>query len=193
MHRKACLLTAAILLTSFLTPAQQPPQKSDYAHITNFFRVNDKVCTGGQPAMEDLAKMKQEGVKAIINLRIEGEAGFDAVQEAAKAKETGLRYVWIPFNGREPKDEPVAEFLKATSEKDIFPVFIHCTTNNRVSALWMIRRVLVDKWSVDDAEAEARKIGLRSQNLAEFARDYIKRRQSEPPPAAGTENKKPSW
>lgn len=167
-------------------------KQNDYSHITNFFRINEKVCTGGQPAMEDLAKMKAEGIRSIINVRTEGEAGFDAEKHAAAAKEAGLRYIWIPMNGREPKDEPVAEFLKATDEKEIFPVFIHCATNNRVAALWMIRRVLVDGWTVEAAETEARKMGLSREHLVEFARGYIARHAKDEKQKSAAEKKKTS-
>jgi uncharacterized protein (TIGR01244 family) len=156
--------------------------EKDYPNIANFFRVNEKVCTGGQPAMDDLAKLKAEGVKTVINLRQAGE--FNAEEEAAKVKELGLRYIWIPFSGKEPKEDVASDFLKFTADEEIFPAFIHCATNNRVGALWMIRRVLVDKWSVEDAEVEARKMGLRNQVLADFAKGYITRHRHEKAPAA---------
>ena len=40
-----------------------------------------------------------------------------------------------------------------------------------------IRRVLVDAWKPADGEAEARKIGMHSPSLVEFARSYIARHQ----------------
>ena len=153
-------------------PVEQAEQK-EYASITNFFRVNEQICTGGQPRLEDLEKMKAEGIRAIINLRQASE--FDAEAEAAKANEMGLRYVHIPVNGREMKDEYAVEFLKATDDEANRPAFIHCATANRVGALWMIRRVLRDGWTVEKAEEEARKIGLRNEVLANFAKDYIAR------------------
>lgn len=153
-------------------PVEQAEAK-EYASITNFFRVNEQICTGGQPRMEDLEKMKAEGIRTIINLRQASE--FDAEAEATKAKEVGLRYVHIPVNGREMKDEYAVEFLKATDDPDIRPVFIHCASANRVGALWMIRRALRDGWTLEKAEEEARKIGLRSEALINFAKDYIAR------------------
>ena len=154
------------------TPVEQAETKP-YAHITNFLRVNEQICTGGQPRMEDLEKMKAEGIRAIINLRQASE--YDAAAEEAKAKEVGLKYVHIPVNGREPKDEYAEAFLKATDDAENRPAFIHCTAANRVGAFWMIRRVLRDGWTLEKAEEEARKIGMRSPALVEFAKDYISR------------------
>jgi len=72
----------------------------------------------------------------------------------------------------------VTEFLKILDDPANRPAFIHCTSAIRVGAFWMIRRVLRDGWKVDDAEEEAKKIGLKeSPHLNEFARRYIKQHQ----------------
>jgi protein tyrosine phosphatase (PTP) superfamily phosphohydrolase (DUF442 family) len=101
------------------------------------------------------------------------------VAEAAKAKELGVRYFPIPVATAEPKDEQADEFLKVTADPKNRPAFIHCASANRVGAFWMIRRVLVDGWKMDDAESEARKMGMHSPNLVEFAHRYIARHSKE--------------
>ena len=155
---------ASLLLLAFM--AQDPGE------IRNFLRVNKDFCTGGQPKLEHLEKLKAEGVKSIINLRQPSE--HRAEEEAAKAKELGLRYFNIPVAFGNPNEEQVAEFLKITDDPDNRPIFIHCTAAIRVGAFWMIRRVLRDGWKVEDAEEEAKKIGLReSPHWNEFARKYI--------------------
>jgi uncharacterized protein (TIGR01244 family) len=143
--------------------------------ITRFLRVNEHYCTGGQPTMEQLAKLKAEGVKVIINLRHTDEPGV--VEEIARAKELGFRYYHIPVVYRDPKDEQVDEFLKVMDDPENRPAFVHCTAAIRVGAFWMIRRVLRDGWTIEKAEEEARKIGLqeRATHLQEFARSYIER------------------
>ena len=150
--------------------------QDDPGSIRNFVRVNELFCTGGQPRMEHLEKLKADGIKAIINLRRSSE--HRAEEEEAKAKELGLRYFNIPVAFGEPKDEQADEFLKITDDPANRPAFIHCTAAIRVGAFWMIRRVLRDGWKIEDAEAEAQKIGLReSPHLNEFARKYIEKHQ----------------
>lgn len=145
--------------------------------IRNFVRVNDQFCTGGQPRLEHLQKLKDEGVRAIINLRPASE--HRAAEEEAMAKELGLRYFNIPVVFGEPKDEQATEFLKITDDPSNRPAFIHCAGAIRVGAFWMIRRVLRDAWKVDAAEEEAKKIGLKENpHLSEFARRYIERHQN---------------
>jgi len=159
-----------IFLAAILLVSVSPVVAQD--EIRNFLRVNKDFCTGGQPKLEQLEKLKAEGVKSIINLRQPSE--YSAAEEEAKAKELGLRYFNIPVAYGNPNEEQVAEFLKITDDVDNRPIFIHCTAAIRVGAFWMIRRVLRDGWKVEDAEAEAVKVGLReSPRWLEFARKYI--------------------
>lgn len=155
------------MLAIFVVPTQEP-----IPPIRNFLRVNEKFCTGGQPRLEHLEMLKKDGVKAIINLRQPGE--HRAAEEEAKAKELGLRYFNIPVVTGNPKDEQATEFLRITDDVENQPAFIHCTAAIRVGAFWMIRRVLRDGLTIEEAEKEAEKVGLRDNpHLNEFARQYI--------------------
>lgn len=168
MNRIICLLVFLLAVSGSVKTQQEVPP------IRNFLRVNENFCTGGQPRLEHLEMLKKDGVKAIINLRQPSE--HRASEEEAKAKELGLRYFNIPFVFADPKDEQVAEFLKITDDPENRPAFIHCTAGIRVGAFWMIRRVLRDGWTVEAAEKEAEKVGLRdSPHLNEFARKYIEK------------------
>jgi uncharacterized protein (TIGR01244 family) len=163
-----------IICTVTVEQSPQAIEKPNY-DIKNFLRLNEQICTGGQPTLEDLERMKAEGIKAIISLRRHGESNFHAEEESARAKELGLRYFSIPVDSNAPKDEQVEEFLKIMKDPENRPVFIHCQSANRVGAFWMIRRVLVDGWKLDDAVKEAEKIGLSNSRTREFALDYIAR------------------
>ena len=166
-------------LVCALVPPSIPAQdKQDFSNIKNFLRINDKICTGGQPSLDDLARLKADGVKAIINLRLASEINME--EEAATAKELGLRYFHIPFDSANPKPEAVGEFLKVMADPANRPVFIHCTTANRVGAFWMIYRVLKDGWKLEEAEEEAKKVGLRTPATRDFALEYIRTHEKKP-------------
>ncbi|HEY6930917.1 MAG TPA: protein tyrosine phosphatase family protein [Thermoanaerobaculia bacterium] len=141
--------------------------------IDRFYRVNEQVATGAQPTVSQIADLAREGFRTIMNLREPGE--YDSAAEEAAARELGLRYVSIPVKTADPKVEQLDAFLNATADPTIYPAFLHCGSGNRVGAFWMVRRVLVDGWSVPDAETEAVQIGMKSPNLREFALDYIQR------------------
>ena len=69
----------------------------------------------------------------------------------------------------------VDKFLAVTDDPALYPVFIYCRSGNRAAALWMIRRVLRDGWTLANAESEAERAGLTSATLRDFARDYVRR------------------
>lgn len=170
MKRRLCTLVAVLLLA-----ASAPAQKGE-PDIRNFLRVSEEFCTGGQPRLEHLAQLKEQGVRAVINLRRPSE--HRAEEEEAEAKRVGLRYFNIPVAFAEPRDEQADEFLKITDDPANRPAFIHCTAAIRAGAFWMIRRVLRDGWTVERAEEEAARVGLReSPHLNEWARAYIERRR----------------
>lgn len=162
----------ASLLAGVLPVATSLAAEKGVSAIEKCFRPTDRVATAAQPTIEQLSAVKEEGFRSIINLREPSE--HDAQAEQAAAAKLGLRYISIPVKTAEPKPEEVDAFLDATGDPSIYPVFIHCASGNRVGAFWLIRRVLVDHWTVEDAEKEARQIGMKSPNLKEFAVEYIR-------------------
>lgn len=158
--------------TCKMTYVEKTDKLKEAEAIFTFTRVSESFCTAGQPTMEQLENLKKQGFKTIINLRPHSE--YQGEKEEAKAKELGFRYINIPVVYLAPKDENVDAFLKATDEIKNEKVLIHCTAAIRVSAFWMIRRVLRDGLSFEQALEEANKMGLRNrQHLIDFARKYI--------------------
>lgn len=170
--KKLSAFVMVLLASAWVLPCASAQDKQDFSNLKNFLRINDKICTGGQPSLEDLARLKADGVKAVINLRPASEMNVE--EESAKAKELGLRYFHIPFDNANPMPEAADDFLKVTADTKNRPVFIHCTSANRVGAFWMIYRVLKDGWRLEDAEEEAKKVGMRNPATREFALEYIR-------------------
>ena len=170
--------TLAALAAGGHVPAQVPSQASSPATaqelppIRNFLQVTPQFCTGGQPRPEHFAKLKADGVKAVLNLRTPGE--YRADDEQAAVEKAGLKYFNIPVVYTAPTDAQADEFLRITDDSANRPMFIHCTAAIRVGTFWMIRRVLRDGMTVDAALEEARKVGLtNAPHLEAFARQYI--------------------
>lgn len=141
---------------------------------SNYTRVDTTVACGGATSPEALAELKQRGFAAVINLRQASEQGADIPAAKAAAESAGLAYIHIPFNGGDPQPAIADEFLKQVTDPAHSPVYIHCASANRVGALWLIKRVAVDGWTVEKATEEAERIGLRSARLKEFALEYLK-------------------
>jgi uncharacterized protein (TIGR01244 family) len=161
-----------MMLVLLFTMLQTPATQTELPPIRNFLQVNPDFCTGGQPRLEHFAKLKADGVKAVLNLRTPGEHRADEEQQAVE--KAGLRYFNIPVVYTNPTDTQVDEFLKITDDPANRPMFIHCTAAIRVGAFWMIRRSMRDGLSPDAALEDARKVGLtNAPHLEAFARTYI--------------------
>ena len=163
-------LTAAIVAQSEVTKGSIPG-------VVNFGYIGKTVACAGATAPEALAKIKEAGYASVINLRVATEPGANIEASAAAAKAAGLTFIHLPFNAASPDPKVVDDFLKAVTDRLNQPAFIHCASANRAAALWMVKRLVVDKWDADKAAAEATALGLTSEALKTFALEQAKARR----------------
>ena len=79
-----------LLLSLLLQAPATAPQSFEPSTIRNFVRASTDFCTGGQPRNEHFARLKAEGVRAVVNLRTPGEHRADEERQAVE--QAGLRY-----------------------------------------------------------------------------------------------------
>ena len=166
-------LLAGALAVVLAAPVLGQVQKKDVAGIRNYSRVDATVGCGGQVDPAAMKSLKGEGYVSVINLRLPNEEGANVEAGRAAAQAAGLKYIHLPFNAAAPDPKVVERFLAAVADKANQPVFIHCGSANRVGGMWMIKRVLQDKWTNERALAEAEAIGLNNPQLKAFVADYI--------------------
>jgi uncharacterized protein (TIGR01244 family) len=162
-----------VILCLTLTAPLAAQTKQDFPGVTNFSRVDATVACGGATEIAALEALKKDGFKTVINLRVATEPGANVEQNQAKANELGLNYVHIPFAAASPDPKVIDTFLATIANKANQPVFVHCASANRVGAVWLAKRVLQDKYSIENATQEAKAIGLSNPGLEKFALQYI--------------------
>jgi uncharacterized protein (TIGR01244 family) len=140
--------------------------------ISNFSRVDTTIACAGATTPAGVAQVKRLGYNSIINLRQASEAGAEMEAEEAAAKAANINYVSLPLNTAAPDPAIVDRFIVAVTAPANQPVFVHCASANRASALWMIKRMTVDGWDAERAGTEAAALGLTNQALKTFALDY---------------------
>ena len=163
-------MVAAVFFLLFF--AQQGPVKASLPGATNFTRVDATVACAGATTTEAYPELKKRGYVAVVSLRRDTEPGADIPGAKAAAAAAGLRYIHIPLDPAAITESDVDTFLKAVSDRANQPVYIHCASANRVGAMWLIKRVVVDGWDVQHATDEAVAIGLTNAALKKFAIDY---------------------
>ena len=127
-----------------------------------FASVGDDMFIAGQPTEKALRELRAKGVTMLVNLRMPEEmvqVGFD---EAALAKELGIKYVHIPMRGTAenpygPKE--LDTFTAAMAAAD-GKVLLHCTVAWRASHLWAAYLIRERNTPVATALSQARMINL---------------------------------
>ena len=168
------LTTLLILLVLALAvPAFAQVTKQERAGIVNFSKVDAVVACGGATETSALEGLAKDGFKSVINLRTATEQNANIEQNAARAKELGLKYIHIPFNTQQMDPKVIDQFLAAVADKSNQPAFVHCGSASRVGSVWLAKRVIQDGWTIEKATEEAKAIGLRGEPLEKYALDYI--------------------
>jgi uncharacterized protein (TIGR01244 family) len=167
---------AGLACSVAVVAAQSQVSKESVPGIVNFAKVETTVACAGATTPAALAEVKRMGYASVINLRQANEPGADIDAAAAAAKAAGINFIHIPFNAASPDPMLVDNFLKAITDKANQPAFIHCASANRAAALWLVKRIAVDKWDVERASTEAAALGLTSPALKAFAIEQAQKR-----------------
>jgi uncharacterized protein (TIGR01244 family) len=168
------LIFAVVTIGVSVATAQSQVKKSTIPGIANFAQVETTVACAGAVTPEAVAGIKKMGFASIINLRLETEQGANIEAEAAAAKAAGINFVHLPLSGTAPDPAVADQFLKIITEPGNQPAMIHCASGNRAAAMWLIKRVLIDKWDNERALEEATELGSISPVMKTFALDYIR-------------------
>ena len=156
-----------------LQAGAQTVTKDTVAGVRNFARLESTVaCAGAIKPAEAVPEIKKMGFASVINLRESTEADAKVEEEEAAVKAAGLRYYHVPFNGRTPDPNAADRFIAAITSAGAEPAFIHCGGGNRAATMWLIKRLVVDKWDQDRAIKEAAALGQTSEELRRWALDY---------------------
>lgn len=168
-------LTAGLCLMAAAALAQEVT-KERVDGVRNFARLGSTVACAGATSADALPAIKQMGFVSVINLRLASEPGAEVEEGAETAKELGLNYFHVPFDGQ-PDPTAADRFIAAITTPGAEPAFIHCAGGNRAATMWLIKRLVVDGWDVDRAVKEAEALGQTSHLLRQWAIEYAKERR----------------
>ena len=170
MHRLAAALAIAAFLPA--TASAQQVTKKQIDGVSTFAQLESTIACGGSTTPAAIREIGTMGFKSVINLRLASEQGAQVEEEGAAVRAAGMRYVHLPFNMQAPDPKLVDNFIAAVTAPGSAPAYVHCAAGGRAAALWMIKRVKADRWSVERALTEANALGLNDR-LRPFALSYL--------------------
>jgi uncharacterized protein (TIGR01244 family) len=155
----------------FVPPGPFPVQTAHLDGFKSIFAVGD-VLIAGQPNPVGLTNARDSGVELVINARPKNEMTFD---ESALARGLGMKYVSMPFVPSTLEPEQVVAFIRLINDPDREgKVLVHCSSGNRVAALWAMYEISQLDMPVEEAVARARKMGLKSAELVVHIGDFAR-------------------
>lgn len=143
--------------------------------VLNACQALPNVVTGGQPDSAQLAAFKEAGGRVVLDIRDPREPR--PLNEAETAQRLGLEYVVVPVSPETQTDatlERIREVLRTAGDQN---VFFHCASANRVGATLIPYLIIDQGMDREDAINEAVRVGLRNQQLLEWALDYVDRHE----------------
>jgi uncharacterized protein (TIGR01244 family) len=146
--------------------AKPLPEAVDAGLVPNYKLVREGVAAGGQPALDQLGRLKELGFRTLVNLRTTGEG---AKAQEATVTQAGLGYVWIPVSAETLSKADARQIDEVLRDRRRGPVLVYCASGNRVGAAFALIEVLNGK-SIEDAEAVGRAVGMRSATMIEAFR-----------------------
>lgn len=133
-----------------------------------------------QPSGEQLAQLKAEGAKGVVNFRKPAEhEGYD---EAQAATDAAMTYSCVAYVGAaELTDEVIDRSRAAIRDADQKGeiVVLHCCTGARVGPAWAAYRALDAGVPVERAIDEARALQMTDRAMIARVREYIQTHRGE--------------
>lgn len=131
------------------------------------------VGAAGQPSPDAWDALARSGARTVVDLRAANEPrGYD---EAAAVRAAGLEYVALPVTQQTLTDAQFDRLREILRDPGRRPILVHCASSNRVGALLLPFFALDQKQPLAKAIELAVDAGLRSQELAAMAVDYVRR------------------
>jgi protein tyrosine/serine phosphatase len=157
------LLAGAVPLTYQVAASAQSA-----VPIERFVKVDDRLYRGAQPDEEGFKRLKELGVRTVINLRQEADAA--RLNERQIVESLGMQYESLPIldqnfftRARRIPEDTIRTFFRMLDTADPGPVFVHCQRGaDRTGALIAFYRMARNGWNGERAAKEAREVGMRS-------------------------------
>jgi uncharacterized protein (TIGR01244 family) len=173
-------LTAKTPATPIAAPEGSglPVKVTDIEGVEARLYLDGRVYIAGQPSEAALARLKERGVTAVVNLRTPREVA-DRHQvpydEAATAAGLGLEYVHIPLGGSDfPYTTDAVDRFASVLDRHPGPVLLHCAVASRASYLWTAYLIRHRGFTLDAALARGEAIGISANPLEGLTGRQIK-------------------
>jgi protein tyrosine/serine phosphatase len=137
--------------------------------LPNFHKVSETLYRGAQPDANGIAKLKEMGIKTILNLR-----AFHSDKDEIGDVNIGCEH--ISMTAWHPEYKEIVKFLQIVTDPNKTPVFVHCQHGaDRTGLMCAVYRAAVEGWSKEDALDEMIYGGYGFHHIWKNLLDYYMR------------------
>lgn len=160
------LLSAAAAALSTASFAQQEPI------AVNHIVVNDRLHTSGQPQPAQLQTLADRSFDLVVNL---APPTVDSAVESESRllEESGVSYVNIPVDWRNPTYADFERFSAVMREAEGKHVLVHCQVNARASTFTFLYRVVHEQVPPAEAFELVNAVWTPAEHWAAFGRSVL--------------------
>ena len=125
------------------------------------------------PGPATYAALKKAGITHVVNLRRDGEHGFDSDRESAEVTATGAAYVRLAI-GKAPSKDDLDLFRMILGDlPSSAQVLVHCGDGNRAAGALCAWLVLDKGLKLEDAMTLSKQAGLALPETEGAVRKYL--------------------
>jgi protein tyrosine/serine phosphatase len=168
-------MAVLLLIMAGWTPAKAAARPDNWAQpvamtgVPNLHKVSDRLYRSAQPTAEGLQRLKDFGIKTIVNLRT-----FHSDRD--KIGNTGLAYEHIYMKAWHAEEEDIVRFLQIVTNPRRTPVLVHCQHGaDRTGTMVAIYRIVVQGWTKEEALREMTSGGFGFHGVWENLIQWLKR------------------
>ena len=135
--------------------------------IQNYFQIDERLITGGQPTSVQLEEVADAGFQVVINLAT-FRPNYSLPNEKELVEKMGMDYIHIPVIWSNPSESDFQQFCNAMEANTQKRIFIHCAVNYRVSSFMSLYRILYQGCDKEKAMRDLHRIWIPDEIWQSF-------------------------
>lgn len=143
--------------------------------IQNYYKVDERIITGGQPTEGQIRSVAEDGYQVVVNLATV-DPRYSLEDESVLAQSVGLAYHHIPVEWAAPTAAEFDAFVAVMQQNQDKRVLVHCAANYRASAFYGLYAMQNLGWSEAQADALRAKLWQRQYPVWDAFIQQIKAR-----------------
>jgi uncharacterized protein (TIGR01244 family) len=123
-------------------------------------KITNELSIAGQPTLDELQQLAEDGYRTVVNLRSPNEAGF-LNDEQQQVEDLGLCYAHIPIQIKSLSLDDLLLAIRQSTELPK-PMLVHCDSGIRSSIVVLMQIAVEQGLKAEDAFQKVVNLGLIS-------------------------------